>query len=728
MEFFRRFSRVMRNTFIGVVLVSLGLLVFQTRVQYQHRLGLMNEQFRVIAVSLDYHLKNTTDHVNALQYQAQNYLLDYPGAHSPEGLIEQIEDAPGGEFYHSDHIQPPFDKTRVGSITGKGSIRDVTPDYLRELNMTVSLNPLFQIAKNNLPNAAWVYYTSERGFIAMYPWVSSEDFHVTDALYTHDFYLLGTPARNPTRKLFWTRAYVDEAGLGLMVTCGAPVYDGNRFCGTVAIDFTLDLLNQFTQSCPSQEATVFLVNDRNELLAHPTLVSSKDEKVKTILDALPPELQGRIETLFQRPPLETVGAGNHVFFYHRLKNAPWRLVLIAPRMQLFTSHLTQSVPVLVILLLGLTVMLLIATRITQQEFIHPAERLVSHIENASEDPNTPIPPVPEPWMPWFNTISKIFRENSGLLEALHQQITLLDHQVEERTKELRQRNEQLEQAMGSLKEMQNQIVIQEKMASLGALTAGIAHEIKNPLNFVNNFSELSKDLCEELRELLEKQRSRLDPGLAEEIEDITSTLEQNVRKIQEHGKRADSIVRGMLLHSRGKTGERQPTDLNALVDEYVRLAYHGLRAQDPSFNVNIVTEYDPAIGNVDVVPQDFSRAILNIVNNACFAATEKKLLNPSNDFMPTVTVKTRDLGQRVEISIRDNGIGIPAEVREKIFTPFFTTKPAGKGTGLGLSITFDVIVQEHRGEIRVESREGEYSEFVILLPRHPTLFAKAVAS
>lgn len=715
----------MRNTFIGVVLVSLGLLVFQTHAQYQHRVRLMNEQFRVIAVSLDYHLKNTTDHVNALQYQAQNYLFDHPGTVAPEGLLGQLEDAAEGDYFHSDHIQPPYDKARVASITGKGSIRDLTPDYQRELNMTISLNPLFRIARNNLPNAAWVYYTSERGFIAMYPWVSAEDFHVTDALYTHEFFLLGTPSRNPSRKQFWTRAYVDEAGLGLMVTCGAPVYDGNQFCGTVTVDFTLDLLNQFTMNCPSREATVFLVNDRNELLAHPTLISSQDKEIKTILDALPSALQGRIETLFQAPPLETVKAGSYVFFYHRLKNAPWRLVLIAPRLQLFTSHLTQSVPVFVILLLGLTVMLLIATRITQQEFIHPAERLVSHIENASENPDTPIPPVPEPWKPWFNTISQIFRENSGLLEALHQQITLLDHQVEERTKELRQRNDLLEQAMASLREMQNQIVIQEKMASLGALTAGIAHEIKNPLNFVNNFSELSKDLCEELRELLEKQRANLDPGLAGEIEDITSTLEQNVRKIQEHGKRADSIVRGMLLHSRGKTGERQPTDLNALVDEYVRLAYHGLRAQDPSFNVNIVTEYDPAIGNVDVVPQDFSRAILNIVNNGCYAATERKLLNPAEDITPTVTVKTRNLGERVEISIRDNGIGIPADVREKIFTPFFTTKPAGKGTGLGLSITFDVVVQEHRGEIRVESQEGEYTEFTISLPRYPTCHATA---
>jgi len=250
MEFFRRYSRVMRNTFIGVVLVSFGLLFFQTRIQYMHRVGLMNEQFRVIAVSLDYHLKNTTDHVNALQYQAQNYLSENPEVLYPEGMVRQIEDSPDGDFYHSDNILPPFSKNRVASITGKGSIGKISPEHLRELNMTASLNPLFQIAKNNLPNAAWVYYTSAREYIAMYPWISSKDFRFTDALYTHDFYLLGLAERNPTRKQFWTRAYVDEAGKGLMVTCGSPVYENDHFLGTVSIDFTLDLLNQFTLNCP----------------------------------------------------------------------------------------------------------------------------------------------------------------------------------------------------------------------------------------------------------------------------------------------------------------------------------------------------------------------------------------------------------------------------------------------------------------------------------------------
>ncbi|HSQ74439.1 MAG TPA: HAMP domain-containing sensor histidine kinase, partial [Bacteroidota bacterium] len=273
--------------------------------------------------------------------------------------------------------------------------------------------------------------------------------------------------------------------------------------------------------------------------------------------------------------------------------------------------------------------------------------------------------------------------------------------------------------LNNLKDTQNQLVLSEKMASLGQLTAGIAHEIKNPLNFITNFSVLSHDLTKDLRKELAAERDRVDPQRAAEIESLLSDLEQNVSKINEHGKRADSIVRGMLLHSRGKSGERQETDLNALLAEYTNLAYHGMRAQDQTFNVKIETDFDPTVGKVNVVPQDLSRAFLNIVNNACYAANDKKR-SLKNGFVPVVRVSAKSLPGSVEIRIRDNGNGIPQSVRDKIFNPFFTTKPAGAGTGLGLSLSYDIITQEHRGEISVDTKEGEYTEFVITIPRNPT--------
>ena len=286
----------------------------------------------------------------------------------------------------------------------------------------------------------------------------------------------------------------------------------------------------------------------------------------------------------------------------------------------------------------------------------------------------------------------------------------LEHLVQERTGEL-------QKTVDHLKETQNQLILSEKMASLGQLTAGIAHEIKNPLNFITNFAVLSHDLTQDLRKELAAERSRVDPKRALEIEELLRDLEQNVTKINDHGKRADSIVRGMLLHSRGKAGERQETDLNALLAEYTNLAYHGMRAQDHSFNIKIETDFDSAVGKVNVVPQDLSRAFLNIVNNACYAANDKKK-SAKNGFSPTVRVSTKNLPGCVEIRIRDNGNGIPATIREKIFNPFFTTKPPGSGTGLGLSLSYDIITQEHKGEISVDSQEGEYTEFQITIPRH----------
>jgi ligand-binding sensor domain-containing protein/signal transduction histidine kinase len=318
---------------------------------------------------------------------------------------------------------------------------------------------------------------------------------------------------------------------------------------------------------------------------------------------------------------------------------------------------------------------------------------------------------------WFLGLAILFFLTSGpsfyfnRMRSMKKRRQELEQQVKERTSEL-------QKTLDNLKEMQNQLILSEKMASLGQLTAGIAHEIKNPLNFITNFAVLSHDLTKDLRKELAAERTHVDPDRAKEIEEVLNDLEQNVNKINEHGKRADSIVRGMLLHSRGKAGERLETDLNALLAEYTNLAYHGMRAQDQSFNIKIETDLDPTIGKVSVVPQDISRAFLNIVNNACYAANDKRK-SAKNGFSPTVRVSARNLQDKVEIRIRDNGNGIPQSIREKVFNPFFTTKPAGVGTGLGLSLSYDIITQEHKGEISVDTKEGEYTEFVITLPKNP---------
>ena len=266
-------------------------------------------------------------------------------------------------------------------------------------------------------------------------------------------------------------------------------------------------------------------------------------------------------------------------------------------------------------------------------------------------------------------------------------------------------NRVLENTLSNLKSTQTQLIQSEKMASLGELTAGIAHEIQNPLNFVNNFSEVNDELLKELRSEAEK-------GNLEEVKAIAVDIAFNSEKINHHGKRADGIVKGMLQHSRSSTGQKEPTDINALCDEYLRLAYHGLRAKDKSFNAIMKTEFDESVGNINIVPQDIGRVVLNLINNAFYAVDEKKKQQPA--FEPIITVSTKTFGTKVEISVKDNGNGIPQKVLDKIFQPFFTTKPTGQGTGLGLSLSYD-IVKAHGGELKVETKEGEGSEFTVVL-------------
>jgi signal transduction histidine kinase/ligand-binding sensor domain-containing protein len=307
--------------------------------------------------------------------------------------------------------------------------------------------------------------------------------------------------------------------------------------------------------------------------------------------------------------------------------------------------------------------------------------------------------------------------------SLKKEKDVLEAKVTERTKELKEEKEIVESTLTELKSTQAQLIQSEKMASLGELTAGIAHEIQNPLNFVNNFSEINKELLIEMKD-------EIDKGNVAEVKILANNLIDNQEKINHHGKRADAIVKGMLQHSRSSSGIKEPTDINALADEYLRLAYHGLRAKDKNFNATMQTDFDESIGRINIIPQDIGRVILNLITNAFYAVTEKRKNMPpspkgvkedSNVFEPVVTVTTKRLGSpsgdggKVLISVKDNGNGIPQKVLDKIFQPFFTTKPTGQGTGLGLSLSYD-IVKAHGGELKVETKENESSEFTILLP------------
>jgi len=304
-----------------------------------------------------------------------------------------------------------------------------------------------------------------------------------------------------------------------------------------------------------------------------------------------------------------------------------------------------------------------------------------------------------------NKISALSRNFTIGIAAL---LLILAGSIYYRFQSKKKANTVLEKTLTDLKSTQSQLIQSEKMASLGELTAGIAHEIQNPLNFVNNFSEVSKELLDEIKEEIGK-------GNMEDAMEIMNDVIQNLEKINHHGKRADAIVKGMLQHSRSSSGIKEPTDINALCDEYLRLSYHGLRAKDKSFNATMKTDFDTSIGNINIIPQDTGRVVLNLINNAFYAVDEKKKSGVEG-YEPTVSISTKKIDNKVEIKVADNGNGISKKILDKIFQPFFTTKPTGQGTGLGLSLSYDIITKGHGGEIKVETQLGEGTTFIIQLP------------
>jgi PAS domain S-box-containing protein len=364
---------------------------------------------------------------------------------------------------------------------------------------------------------------------------------------------------------------------------------------------------------------------------------------------------------------------------------------------------------------------IIARRQTYSEYVrylaergeygpHPEEQVRQFVEQAG----------------WSRTYERT-RPDGRVIEVRHNPVlgggfVMMYADITERKRseaEIRAARDAAEAAYRELKAAQANLIQAEKMASLGQLTAGIAHEIKNPLNFVNNFATLSVDLLDELKQTAAPGFATLDDARRAEIDDLTRTLSGNLEKINEHGNRADAIVRSMLEHSRGSSGERRSVNLNTLVDEAFNLAYHGARARDQGFNITLQREFDEGIGPITLVPQDITRMLLNLFSNGFYAAHRRQGMEATPGFDPSLRVATRELGDAVEIRVRDNGIGIPEEVRDKLFQPFFTTKPTGEGTGLGLSISYDIVTQQHGGSIAVDSEVGDYSEFTIRLPRNP---------
>ena len=579
------------------------------------------------------------------------------------------------------------------------------------------------------------YYTRRSGRLEL-QWLGGETYRY----FTMDWYQVPRETETPA----WTEPYVDVGGGDIpMVSYAVPLYrptpGGRRLVGVVDVDVSLAWLQRIVSSVRILDSGyAFLVTRNGMLVTHPLRRLVMNETLFSIAEAS------------ARPELRSIGRdmihGRSGFVKTRclladrecfLDYAPvpangWSLGVLFPVDELYADTRSLMEHAIERAAVGLLLLTLIVVGVSRS-ITRPLVALAgSAAAIASGDLDTPVPAVrsrdeigelaaafarmQHDLKRTIVDLRETTTERERTAAALEEYSRTLEQKVRDRTQDLSAKNEELEQTLERLGETQQQLVVQEKLASLGSLTAGIAHEIKNPLNFVNNFAELSSGLVEELRQEIAAHEAALGEHATGNVHEVLAALEQNLSKIAQHGKRADGIVRSMLQHSRAGGGVREPTDLNALVTESVSLAYHGMRAQDTNFNVRIATSLDPNLGTACVVPQDLSRVFLNIANNACWAAFQKKKAR-DDSFSPTISIVTRSLGDRVEVRIRDNGDGIPESVRDKLFHPFFTTKPTGSGTGLGLSISHEIVVQGHRGEIRAESEPGEYAEFIVVLPR-----------
>ncbi len=703
--FRRGYNRIVYLTGIALLFITVGIEYFQ----YRHNQQLL---FTDLKNRLDDHtshvnlrVRTIRGYVNGLKTAAENTLfyINEFGMTSP--LFAYLKNDLDKKSYHLEVTNSKIDKATIGNLIGLGSIDALSNKLKNEINMALLLNTFFEISLRNNRGAAWVYYTSKNHFQNLYPWVPSSPTSYHQTIQTTHFFQGATPEKNPNRLNFWTTAYEHGAASqspfqkGIVVTNSSPVYAGDEFLGSVSIDLSLSELTRIMKRLDSIQGSLLLVNKDHQVLATNGMKSSSlpSREIPQLKHFVAPEIIQKIDQEMRSPSGQFFFHKSSLIYVRDLRDAPWCTVYLSSTDQLLMTVFWETVEDILIITAILIFVVGLGYLLVIRDFISPAQKLVDHIEKENRGITPRTQHLPLRWRPWFEIVSRIFSENRALMADL-------ENRVKQRTKQYQQKNSQLEKALIDLKKAQNQIIIQEKLASLGALTAGIAHEIKNPLNFILNFSDLSLDY---LQELTEK-----DPNK----NDLLTQIEQNLIKTREHAERADSIVKGMLLHARGDKGEITPFDLNHLLDEAITLASIGFQDKENYFKASIFKEFDPTLEDIQGSQQDLVRVFLNIVNNACFAMHEKQE-KLGDTYQPKLTVTTQNRKESVEIIFEDNGPGMSPSVIKKIFTPFFTTKEAGKGTGLGLSLSYDIITHQHHGAITVESKMGGYTRFIIVLPK-----------
>lgn len=708
MTFFSRFNRMIAITYGVIFMCALLLFAFS----YNENLTARKDAFRLRLIeqtqALDYLLRIRHDAISALKTQAEDFLRS-PFKPSALKDIHLKYSAKDHYFYLE---KPPVRLDTIGNITGEGHFDTLSDEAWDELYMSYLLNPLMRVIKQNIKTVLSLRYISKRGFQNLFPWKNASEVRFSSDLFKREFFHGGLPLQNPEQKIFWTDAYLSPLTDELVQTCAAPIYHNGRFLGVVSLDFTLAAVDYFIDGIDYQMGRLLVVNHRD------TIVSDTDDEneVARLIPAheiLPPGLD--LSTIMKSEEYAFVEQGDYWVYRARTDFAPWNVIFYVEVSQLAWESFRQVAPSILIILIFGGFFLFFTNKLIAREFIFPAQRLVKHIASQGKPhKDRPFNDIQEPWKAWFKAVSEVFEQNRQLVHKLEEHIQSLDQKVSRRTQEITSKNQTLKQTLVDLKKAQNQIIVQEKLAALGAITAGIAHEIKNPLHFIINFSEVSLEFSRELKENYEKVlKKKGEGGADDEILEVLEMLSSNMEKIDEHAQRADAIVRSMLMHAKGGSDSQEMTDLNKLLHQNIVLATSGFKQK--GFKPEIKEDFDEKVQEILIFPQSLGRVFLNIIHNAC-DALHKKREAQGNAFLPVLSVRTRQYTDTLEIRIRDNGPGIPEDLRKKIFDPFFSTKPAGKGTGLGLSLSLEIVIHQHHGTLTVDSEVGEYTEFVIRLP------------
>lgn len=679
MQFFQRYHYIMLITFILVSSAALILFYLQYQSQYRHEINKIKSEFNERVLRLEV-LRMATDNVESMKIKAETYMLTHPKA-TPSILFKQLR-ATSAKDYSLDEIKPPFNEKFSGNLTGQGSLVGRDELFYRDIEMALDLNSAFQMVAHNIPNVVWIYYTSANLFNTVYPWVHSEHSRFDAAeSYPNDYYQLGLPEKNPNRQTFWTPAYIDGLGKGLMVTCGAPVYEKDRFLGTVALDLTLDVLNLFIQNFHAHSNNLFIINQTDQLIAHSKLVSSQDQNVQHTTVAFPESLrETKWHTLFQAQEGEFIEIDNYLLLYQNLKYVPWKLIFWIPKQQVMLNVMYSMSWLFIVLLLSVLITILITYWITRQEFILPAQYLVEHIEAENQGISKSIPPVPKNWRGWFDTVSHIFTENRRLFAKLKNYSASL----EERSQIISERNEQL-----SLKNQELERLNCEKNEFLGI----VAHDLKNPLSGILGLAELLTD-------------SSKTPDVISTIE-----LQECAMMIQNSANNMFQLITNLLDVNAIESGkinvQLELTDLCQLVRKTIR-NYADRAARK---NIAVHLEVVPMVAYLILTDAQISQQILdNLVSNAVKYSPHGK----------NIYIRLTDTEYWVHCEIRDEGQGLSIGEQQKLFRKFtrLSAKPTGDehSTGLGLFIV-KKLVDAIRAKIHCHSEIGHGACFIVEFPK-----------